>query len=26
VVLVLLFGTTFGVGFALGRATQRPRV
>jgi len=26
VVLVLLFGTTFGVGFALGRATRRPRV
>ena len=25
VVIVLLFGSTFGVGFALGRATKRPR-
>jgi hypothetical protein len=25
VVIVVLFGTTFGVGFALGRATKRPR-
>jgi hypothetical protein len=24
-VLLLVFGTTFGVGFALGRATKRPR-
>jgi hypothetical protein len=25
VAIVVLFGTTFGVGFALGRATRRPR-